>query len=232
MSRLPLVLSSLAIVAAGAANFNAFSGDDGLGEEAIRNYLVANPGVVVEALQAAERNARLEEAEAAKSRIAAASDRLMDDGFSPVIGNPEGDVTLVMFSDYRCGYCKSAHEDLVEILGEDKNLRIIIKEFPILGEASVVAARFAHAVETAINLLAAEGWEYLRADLLPCDERSGLTGSTTHWRNLLVFRRPVGSADFAARPLSVPAEDAGSQVDRPVPPPEAPDADTPESPKP
>jgi protein-disulfide isomerase len=146
MSRLPLVLSSLALVAAGAASFNAFSGGGGPSEEAIRNYLVSNPGVVVEALQAAERNARIEEAEAAKSRIAAASDRLMDDGFSPVLGNPEGDVTLVMFSDYRCSYCKSAHDDLVEILGEDKNLRIIIKEFPILGEASVTAARFAHAV--------------------------------------------------------------------------------------
>lgn len=146
MSRLPLLLSSLALVAAGAASFNALSGGDGLGEETIRNYLVANPGVVVEALQAAERDARLEDAEAAKARIAAASDRLMDDGFSPILGNPEGDVTLVMFSDYRCGYCKSAHADLVEILGEDKNLRIIMKEFPILGEASVTAARFAHAV--------------------------------------------------------------------------------------
>jgi protein-disulfide isomerase len=142
MSRIPLVLSSLALVAAGAAGLGVLLPRD----EAIRTFLLANPGVVVEALQAAERDARLEEAEAAKARIAAASDRLMDDGFSPILGNPEGDVTLVMFSDYRCGYCRSAHADLVEILGEDRGLRIVMKEYPILGDASVIAARFAHAV--------------------------------------------------------------------------------------
>ena len=89
-------------------------------------------------------------------------------------------------------------------------------------------ARFAHAVETAINALASEGWEYLRADFLPCDERSGLTGSTTQWRNLLVFRRPTGGADFAARPLAVPAD--GTPVAQAVPPPGTPDADRPEPP--
>ena len=89
-------------------------------------------------------------------------------------------------------------------------------------------ARFAHAVETAINTLAAEGWEYLRADFLPSDERSGLTGSTTQWRNLLVFRRPGAGADFAVRPLAVPAD----QTDPPAPPSGADDTETPEPPKP
>ena len=93
-------------------------------------------------------------------------------------------------------------------------------------------ARFAHAVETAINTLASEGWDYLRTDFLPCDERSGLTGSTTQWRNLLVFRRPVGGTDFAARPLAAPAEEAAPPVAQAAPPPEAQDADAPEPPKP
>lgn len=65
-------------------------------------------------------------------------------------------------------------------------------------------ARFAHAVEGLINRLAAEGWEYQRADFLPCDERSGLTGSVTQWRNLLVFRRARALDTFQARPLAKP----------------------------
>jgi protein-disulfide isomerase len=147
VNRLSLALSVTSLAAAGIAAFVALSNDGETGEDGIRAYLLANPGVVVEALQAAERDARAQEAEAAKSRIAAAADRLNDDGFSPVLGNPEGDVTLVMFSDYRCGFCKQAHGDLVEILAGDPDLRVVVKEFPILGEASVTAARFAHAVK-------------------------------------------------------------------------------------
>ena len=52
-------------------------------------------------------------------------------------------------------------------------------------------ARFALGIEQAINALAAEGWEYQRSDVLPSEERQGLTGSATHWRTLLVFRRPI-----------------------------------------
>lgn len=57
--------------------------------------------------------------------------------------------------------------------------------------------RFAHSIETTLNILAAEGWEYLRADMLPSEERSGLTGTTTNWRNVLVFRRVVGGDEAA-----------------------------------
>ena len=66
-------------------------------------------------------------------------------------------------------------------------------------------ARFAHSVESLLNTLGAEGWDYLRAELLPSDERSGLTGSTTNWRNVLVFRRVVASdaEDFQPRVLEV-----------------------------
>lgn len=64
-------------------------------------------------------------------------------------------------------------------------------------------ARFANSIEITLNELAAEGWEYQRAELLPSDERSGLTGSTTHWRNVLVFRRALTDADrTSAQPLT------------------------------
>ena len=67
-------------------------------------------------------------------------------------------------------------------------------------------ARFALAVETTLNEMGAEGWEYLRAELLPSDERSGLTGSTTQWRNVLVFRRPVAAEldDLQPRLMEAP----------------------------
>ncbi|MDK3017958.1 DUF4177 domain-containing protein [Pseudodonghicola flavimaris] len=69
-------------------------------------------------------------------------------------------------------------------------------------------SRFALSIETTLNQMGAEGWEYLRAELLPSDERSGLTGSTVNWRNVLVFRRAVeaGAEDFAPRVLDLPAE--------------------------
>ncbi|CUH86419.1 hypothetical protein PH5382_00328 [Phaeobacter sp. CECT 5382] len=63
-------------------------------------------------------------------------------------------------------------------------------------------ARFANSVETTLNEMAAEGWEYLRAELLPSDERSGLTGSTTHWRNVLVFRRAIPAQAAGSAPVT------------------------------
>jgi hypothetical protein len=80
--------------------------------------------------------------------------------------------------------------------------------------------RFANAIELRLNELAAEGWEFLRAELLPSEERSGLTGSTTNWRNLLVFRREVAVADAAA--ADVPARaTAAAPEPKPEPAPEA-----------
>lgn len=93
--------------------------------------------------------------------------------------------------------------------------------------------RFALSVEQILNQMGAEGWEYQRAELLPSDERSGLTGSTTHWRNVLVFRRLVEarvSEQPAAAPVEVAAEDPvdtsaddlppGTPIARPIPGPD------------
>ncbi len=83
-------------------------------------------------------------------------------------------------------------------------------------------ARFALSVETVLNEMGAEGWEYLRADLLPSDERSGLTGSTTHWRNLLVFRRPVEGVEDKFQPRLIEAPDPTAAPLVAVPDPTAP----------
>ncbi|MGR3615389.1 MAG: DUF4177 domain-containing protein [Paracoccaceae bacterium] len=66
--------------------------------------------------------------------------------------------------------------------------------------------RFANSVEQVLNRMAASGWEYLRAELLPNEERSGLTGSTTQWRNVLVFRRAMEGDDSPVEPDDVPPE--------------------------
>ncbi|GAA6199482.1 DUF4177 domain-containing protein [Aquicoccus sp. SU-CL01552] len=83
-------------------------------------------------------------------------------------------------------------------------------------------ARFALSVETVLNEMGAEGWEYLRAELLPSDERSGLTGSTTHWRNVLVFRRPVEGVEDTFHPRLIEAPDPTVAPLVPVPDPTAP----------
>ena len=82
-------------------------------------------------------------AEADRDLVAAHAEQIYEDGFSYIAGNPEGDVTLVEFSDYRCGYCRQAHPQILELVATDPDLRVIIKEFPILGPDSVAVGRMA-----------------------------------------------------------------------------------------
>ncbi|MCE6958812.1 DsbA family protein [Cereibacter sphaeroides] len=112
----------------------------------VRGILLDHPDYVIDALKAADAKAKAAEMQASREAVAGATAEIHEDGFSPVLGNPEGDVTFVLFSDYRCGYCRKAHAGLKELRAKDPGLRIIVKEFPILGPHSVAAARFALAV--------------------------------------------------------------------------------------
>ncbi|MCH2094907.1 MAG: DsbA family protein [Rhodobacteraceae bacterium] len=109
----------------------------------IRAYLLDNPEVIFEAVDVFE--ARKAEAEATDdlALVAAYSDEIFDDGHSWVGGNPDGDVTMVEFVDYRCGYCRRAYNDVEALINGDGNIRLVVKEFPILGENSVSSSRFA-----------------------------------------------------------------------------------------
>ncbi|MGR7996524.1 MULTISPECIES: DsbA family protein [unclassified Xanthobacter] len=111
----------------------------------IREYLLQNPEVLQEAIAVLE--ARHNEAEA-KSRNQALSQikPLLESPRGVVVGNPKGDVTLVEFFDYNCGYCKRALSDLQELIKEDPNLKVVLREFPVLGPGSVEAAQVAVAV--------------------------------------------------------------------------------------
>jgi protein-disulfide isomerase len=113
--------------------------------EAVRSYLLENPEVIMEAIEVLEarRNARSREEDAAL--IARHAEALFEseDGF--VLGNPDGDVTVIEFSDYRCGFCKRAHPILKELIESDPGVRLVVREFPILGPESVMAGRMAMA---------------------------------------------------------------------------------------
>ena len=113
----------------------------------IRDYLLENPEVLMEAIAVLEQR-RAEEAALAELKMLENNrDAIYNDGFSFVGGNPEGDVTIVEFLDYRCGYCKRAHPLVKELLATDGGIRYIVKEFPILGEESELASRYAIATK-------------------------------------------------------------------------------------
>lgn len=113
----------------------------------VREYLLDNPEVILEAINILEERQAVAEAQADLELVATNADALFDDGYSWVGGNPEGDITLVEFMDYRCGYCRKAVPEVAKLLKQDGNIRLIIKEFPILGEASVLSSRFAVATK-------------------------------------------------------------------------------------
>jgi len=113
----------------------------------VRAYLMENPEVIMEAVAVLEQREADAQAQNDKDLVAANADALFDDGHSWVGGNPDGDITLVEFLDYRCGYCKRAHPEVTNLLEDDGNIRFIVKEFPILGEQSMTASRFAIATQ-------------------------------------------------------------------------------------
>jgi len=113
----------------------------------IRAYLLENPEVIMEAVAVLEERQAQGQAQADVDLVRANSDAIFNDGHSWVGGNPEGDITLVEFMDYRCGYCRRAVDEVNGLLEEDGNIRFIVKEFPILGEESVLASRFAIATQ-------------------------------------------------------------------------------------
>jgi len=112
-------------------------------ERIIHDYLLRNPQVIVDAMQALERRQEAEKAARVKETIARRRAELSEDPSSPVGGNESGDVTVVEFFDYRCSYCRSVARALAELVAEDRGVRVVYKEFPILGPDSLFAARAA-----------------------------------------------------------------------------------------
>lgn len=109
----------------------------------VRDYLLRHPEIIVEAievLQSREQQAQLQQQ---REALAALQSEVFDSPTSPTMGNLDGDVVLVEFFDYQCGFCKRVLDDVFELAESDGNIRVVFKELPILGPDSVVAARAA-----------------------------------------------------------------------------------------
>ena len=112
-------------------------------EAAVRAYLMERPEVIMEALEVLEQRQEAEREARRVAALEAGAAELFDNPATPVVGNPDGDVTLVEFFDYRCGYCRGMAEELMELVDSDGNIRVVMMEFPILGPESLFAARAA-----------------------------------------------------------------------------------------
>lgn len=112
-------------------------------EEVVRDFIMKNPEVVIEAFEAMRERDRMAKEARAGEAIANFRSELFDNPGSPNLGNPDGNAVLVEFFDYRCGYCRRMAEPITELLESDGEIRLVLKEFPILGPESVFAARAA-----------------------------------------------------------------------------------------
>jgi protein-disulfide isomerase len=115
-------------------------------EHIVRDYLVSHPEVLQEAIAELEKRQAAADLEKTKAAVASNAETLFNSSRQVVLGNPNGDVTMVEFFDYNCGYCKRAMADMLDLLKNDPKLKIILKEFPVLGPGSVEAAKVAAAV--------------------------------------------------------------------------------------
>jgi protein-disulfide isomerase len=116
-------------------------------ETIIHDYLTKNPDVLLDALQAAEDKIKGDARDKAAQALSTRRREIFDDPETPFAGNPKGDVSLVEFFDYRCPYCKQVEPALEALLGEDRQLRLVYKELPVLGADSVTASRAALAAK-------------------------------------------------------------------------------------
>lgn len=145
---LAIVLATSFVAAPFTANAaEPFSAEQRAAVQAlVRETLLSNPEIIMEAIDALQaKEAASREAQVSQVLVHMRPD-LERDPASPVMGNPKGDVTIVEFFDYRCGYCKRVMKDLMAVAEADSNVRIVLQEFPILGPESVLASRASMAV--------------------------------------------------------------------------------------
>jgi len=138
--KMALVALSLMAVPLGA---NAQELSDARVKELVYEAIRENPEIVMEAVAILQARQAKDEASAAQDVLSSQRQLLERDPNAPVLGNPEGDVTIVEFFDYNCPYCKRAAPEVKALVAADPNVRLVFREWPILGEGSVYAARAA-----------------------------------------------------------------------------------------
>ncbi len=129
-------------------------------EKIVHDYLLANPEVVREAIEELDKRQKAEEAGLRSKVVADKASNLFNSVNQAVVGNPKGDVTLVEFFDYNCGYCKRSVNTVAKLIENDPKLRVVLKDFAILGPDSVEAALVANAAR--MQFSPAKFWEFHR----------------------------------------------------------------------
>ena len=156
-------------------------------EGIFKDYLLKNPEVLRDAIAELEKREKAAEAEARNKVVGDPTSPLYTSTNQAVIGNPDGKVTQMEFFDYNCGYCKKALSDLTRLVKENSDLRVILRDFPILSEGSVEAAKIEAGVR--LQLKGDKFWEF--------------------HQKLLGSRGPVGGAQALAI-----AKEAGVDMDK------------------
>jgi protein-disulfide isomerase len=162
-------------------------------EAIIKDYLINNPEVMVEIQTALESKMEKIQGEKMQVSITENAKELFQSASAPIAGNPKGDVTVVEFFDYNCGYCKKALPELAEVIQKDKNVKVVLKEFPILSKASEEAAKVALAAK-----MQGKYWEVHRGLLElqgQVNEASGLKVAEKLGLDLARLKKDIGSAE-------------------------------------
>jgi len=134
----------IAVVAAAPVRAQSFSdAQRGEIERIVKDYLVAHPEVLQEVMSELEKRQTAAEAEKQVAGVRQHKEVLFDSSHQVTLGNPKGDVTMVEFFDYNCGYCKRALGDMLQLIKTDPNLKVVLKEYPVLGPGSLEAAQVA-----------------------------------------------------------------------------------------
>jgi protein-disulfide isomerase len=195
-----LALAATMLVALGASFGHAQSVSDTQRREferIIREYLISNPEVLQEAIAELEKRQAAAEAEKHQTAVKDNAQALFNSDRHVVVGNPKGDVNFVEFFDYNCGYCKRAMTDMFELMKDDPKLRVVLKEFPVLGPASVEAAR----IGVAVRMQDKSGKKYLdfHQKLLSgrgqVDKARAITAAKEAGLDVARIERDLGSAE-------------------------------------
>src|ERR1700755_1063244 len=115
-------------------------------EAIVKSYLIAHPEVLEEAMNELQKRQTAAETAKHEASIAQNAEAIFNSPRGVTLGNKDGDVTFVEFFDYNCGYCKRAMSDMLDLMKNDGKLKVVLKEFPVLSEGSVEAAKVAIAV--------------------------------------------------------------------------------------
>jgi protein-disulfide isomerase len=162
-------------------------------EQIVKDYLVNNPEVLAEAQASYEQKQEASRAEMMKKAMTDLAPQLFRSSTAPVAGNPKGDVTVVEFFDYNCGYCKKALGDIAKLIESDKKVKVLLRELPIFGKDSEGAARVAVAAKKQNKY-----WEVHRGLLErrgKADEAAGLEIAQAAGLNMEQLRKDMTSAE-------------------------------------